>query len=58
MPELREINKKAEDAPVKEIQQPSEPAKKVQSEQKTSENTQNVQPEVKKEQSKASQKAP
>ena len=39
MPELREINKKAEDAPVQEIQQPSEPVKKVQTEQKTTENS-------------------
>ena len=39
MPELREINKKADNAPVQEIQQPSEPVKKVQTEQKTTENS-------------------
>ena len=46
MPELREINKKAEDAPVQEIQQPSKPVNKVQSEQKTPENSKKVQPEA------------
>ena len=58
MPELREINKKADDAPVQEIQQPSEPVKKVQSEQKKPEISLKVQPEVKKESPTSASKAP
>lgn len=58
MPELREINKKAEDAPVQVTQQPSEPVKQAQSEKKMPESSKQVQPDAKKEQLKSDAKAP